>query len=82
MSPLLLKRLFVWTVGMLIGFVGTYLTITVGFDMLPLISSIQSPQGVSIEEYGYLYFLVTAVPLGLVFVIILDAFVDSKILPD
>lgn len=82
MSPLALKRIFVWGLGMGLGFLATYLTITVGFDLLPLISSIEAPQGVSIAEYGYIYFLVTAVPLGLVFVIILDAFIDSKILPD
>jgi len=43
---------------------------------------VQTPQGVSIEEYGALYYLFTSVPIGLVFVIWLDAFMDTRILPD
>lgn len=82
MSGLGLKRIFVWVISQILGFVTTYLIITVGFDLLPLISSVQTPQGVSIQEYGIIYFLFTSVPIGLVFMIIIDAVVDSRILPD
>lgn len=82
MSSLTIRRIIVWVVSMGLGFLIGYGIITVGFDLLPLFTSIQSPQGVSIEEYGTLYFLFTAVPIGLVFVIWLDAFMDTRILPD
>ena len=82
MSELTLKRIVVLIVSQGLGFVTTFLIITVGFDALPLISSIESPQGVSIAEYGILYFLVTAVPIGIVFMIWMDRFLDTGILPD
>ncbi len=82
MSNLTIRRIIVWAVSMVLGFVVGYGIITVGFDMLPLISSIEAPQGVSIDEYGILYFVFTAAPIGLVFVIWLDAFMDTRILPD
>ena len=77
-----MKRLLVWVVSMVIGFVVTVLLIGPGFDSLPLFSSIEDPQGVSVQEYGYMYFLVTAVPIGLIAVIWLDYFMDTGILPD
>lgn len=82
MSSLTMRRIVVWVVSMGLGFLVGYGIITVGFDLLPLFTSIQSPQGVSINEYGMLYFLFTAVPIGLVFVVWLDAFMDTRILPD
>ncbi|MCS6835062.1 MAG: hypothetical protein NZ750_03475 [Anaerolineae bacterium] len=82
MSPLNIKRLVVIVLSQILGFGLGYLIITVGFDLLPLISSIQTPQGVSIERYGIIYFLVTAVPLGIIVMIWLDKFMDTKILPD
>lgn len=82
MSPLNVKRLVVIVLSQILGFGLGYLIITVGFNLLPLISSIQTPQGVSIERYGILYFLVTAVPLGIIVMIWLDKFMDTKILPD
>jgi len=82
MSSLTVRRIIVWVVSMGLGFLVGLGTITVGFDMLPLFSSIEAPQGVSIQEYGILYFAFTAVPIGLVFVIWLDAFMDTRILPD
>lgn len=82
MSSLTIRRLIVWVVSMVLGFIAGYGIITVGFDMLPLFTAVQTPQGVSIEEYGLLYYLFTAIPIGLVFVIWLDAFMDTRILPD
>ena len=86
MSSLTIRRLIVWVVSMALGLRVGYGIITVGFDMLPLLvifgGAIQVPQGVSLEEYGMIYFLFTAVPIGFVFVIWLDAFMDTRILPD
>jgi len=82
MSPLQLKRLFVVTLSQILGIVVTFLIITIGFDLLPLFTSIESPQGVSIEEYGILYFLATSVPIGIVFMIWMDRFLDTGILPE
>ncbi len=82
MSSLTIRRLIVWVVSMVLGLVVGYGIITIGFDMLPLFSAVQTPQGVSIEEYGIQYYLFTSIPIGLVFVIWLDAFMDTRILPD
>ena len=82
MSSLTIRRLIVWVVSMILGLVVGYGIITIGFDMLPLFSAVQTPQGVSIEEYGIQYYLFTSIPIGLVFVIWLDAFMDTRILPD
>ena len=82
MSSLTIKRIAVVTVSMVLGLITGYLIITVGFDALPLISNISLPQGVTLQEYGIIYFLVTAVPIGIVYMIWIDAFVGSNILPD
>lgn len=82
MSSLTLKRIVVWVVSQVLGFLTALLIISVGFDLLPLFSSVQTPQGVSVQEYGIIYFIVTAVPLGLVYMIWIDRFVDTRILPD
>ncbi len=82
MSSLTIRRIIVWLISMGLGLVVGYGIITVGFDMLPLFSAVQTPQGVSIEEYGILYFLFTSIPIGLVFVIWFDAVMDTRILPD
>lgn len=82
MSSLTIRRIIVWVVSMVLGLIVGYGIITVGFDLLPLFSAVQTPQGVSIEEYGIQYFLFTSIPIGLVFVVWLDAFMDTRILPD
>lgn len=92
MSSLAIRRTIVWVVSMVLGLVVGYGIITFGFNMLPqldliplvgwLFGGIESPQGVSLDEYGMMYFLFTAIPIGFVFVIWLDAFMDTRILPD
>lgn len=82
MSSLGLKRTFVISISMILGFLVGWAIITIGFNSLPLFSSIQVPQGRSIAEYGYQYFFWTAFPIGVVFMIWLDAFLDTGILPD
>lgn len=78
MSTLTLKRIFVWAVSMVLGFVVAGLFITL---ILPWMGP-NAGNPISIEKYGRMYFLTTAVPLGLVFVVWLDYFLDTKILPD
>jgi hypothetical protein len=82
MSALSAKRLVVVIVSQILGFILAYLIITVGFDLLPAISTIQTPQGRSPAVYGTIYFIVTAVPLGIIVMIWMDAFLDTRILPD
>lgn len=82
MSSKTLKRTLVWVLSQILGAVATYLIITVGFDLLPVFTSIQTPQGVTVQEYGYLYFLATSIPLGIIFMIWMDRFVDTEILPE
>lgn len=82
MSPKNLKRLIVFFVSMALGFVTSYFIITVGFNSLPLFSSIESPQGRTILEYGPQYFFWTFFPIGLVFMIWLDAIFETEILND
>ena len=82
MSSLTIRRMIVWVISMGLGFAAGYGIITVGFDMLPLFSAVQTPQGVSIQEYGIIYFLFTSVPIGMIFVIWFDAFMGTRILPD
>jgi hypothetical protein len=82
MSTLNTKRLAVILLSQLIGFIIAYLIITVGFDLLPYISTIKTPQGRTPAEYGTIYFIVTAVPIGLIIMIWMDQFLDTRILPD
>ncbi len=82
MPSLTLKRIFVVVISQALGLLLGYLLITVGFNMLPFISSIETPQAVTVAQYGIIYFLVTAVPLGIIVMIWLDALLDTRILPD
>jgi hypothetical protein len=82
MSALTLKRTVVIVISQILGFFIGYLVISIGFDMLPFVSSVQVPQGRSIAEYGIQYFIVTCVPIGLTIMIWMDAFLDTNILPD
>lgn len=87
MSSLTVKRLIVWVVSSLLGLLGAWLIISVGFALLPsiflppIITPVNS-EAISISRYGIIYFLTTALPLALLFLVWLDHFLDSKILPD
>ena len=78
MSSLLLKRLLVWIVSMVLGFAIAAAFVTL---VLPWMGP-NNGSPISIQKYGNLYFLVTAVPIGLVFVVWLDKFLNTRILPD
>ena len=82
MSNLTLRRLFVIILSQILGVLAGWVIITLGFDSLRFITPIETPQGRSIAEYGIQYFLWTAVPLGIIFMIWLDKFMDTRILPD
>ena len=78
MSSLLVRRIIVFVVGLGIGAVLSAIFVTV---ILPWMG----PHGgfpIGVAVYGGQYFLWTALPLGLVFVIWLDHFLDTRILPD
>jgi hypothetical protein len=77
MSSLAVRRLIVWAVSFALGFVVSYLLIVVGF---PIIN--HNAAGITLQEYGTIYFLVTMVPIALIFVTWLDKFMGTKILPD
>ncbi len=78
MSSLLIRRIIVFVVGLALGAIIAALFVTL---VLPWMG----PNGgfpISIQKYGIQYFLWTALPLGLIFVIWLDYFLDTRILPD
>jgi len=78
MSSLLIRRIIVFVVGLGIGAALAALFVTL---VLPYMGP-NNGVPISIEKYGTQYFLWTALPLGLVFVIWLDYFLDTRILPD
>ena len=87
MSSLTVKRLIVWAVSIVLGFLTADGIITIGFALLPSISlpPIITPvlaEAISIDKYGYIYFATTMLPLALLYLVWLDHFLDTKILPD
>lgn len=82
MSALTLKRLAVVVISQILGFFIGFLIIRFGFDLLPIFTAVQVPQGRGIAEFGYEYYIVTCVPLGIIVMIWADAFLDTRILPD
>lgn len=87
MSSLTVRRLIVWVVSLILGFLTAYLIIAVGFGILP---SLQIPpiltpvrsESVTISQYGIIYFICTVGPLALVYLTWLDHFMGTRILPD
>lgn len=77
MSSLTTRRIIVAVVGMGLGVVVAALFVTV---ILPWMGP-QAGFPISIQKYGYQYFFWTALPLGLMFVVWLDYFLKTEILP-
>ena len=77
MSSLTIRRLIVWVVSIVLGFVVAALIITVGFPIIKPESA-----GITIQKYGTIYYLSTAGPIALIFVVWLDYFLDTHILND
>lgn len=79
MSSLLIRRIVVWVVSMALGVLISLLILTF---FLPGVNPSPGAGSVSVQQYGLQYFFWTAFPLGLIFVTVLDYFLDTKILPD
>jgi len=79
MSSLWVRRLVVWAVSMLLGVLIGMLILTL---VLPALSPDPNAAAISVQEYGIIYFLVTVVPIGLIFVTVLDQYLDTRIWPD
>lgn len=79
MSSLFIRRAIVWIVSMGLGVAISMIIILVA---LPALSPNPNEEPIGIMTYGLQYFFWTAFPLGLVFVTILDYFLDTKIWPD
>ncbi len=77
MSSLNFRRLIVWIVSFILGFVVTALIVVVG---LPFIKP--ESAGITLTKFGTGYFLVAMVPIALIFVTWLDKLMDTHILPD
>jgi hypothetical protein len=79
MYSLTIRRIIVWVASMVMGVLTALLIITF---FLPAVSPDPNAEAVSVANYGLQYFFWTAFPLGLMFVTILDYFLDTKIWPD
>jgi hypothetical protein len=78
MSSLTIRRIIVWVVSMALGFI-----LSAAFIMLVLPwMGPNAGNPISIQKYGMLYYITTAVPIGLIFVVWLDHFMNTRILPD
>ncbi len=77
MSSLTVRRLVVWIVSFVLGFVTTYLLVVVGFPILK-----PEAAGITLDKFGFGYFIVSYIPVALIFVTWLDALLGTKILPD
>jgi len=75
---MLVKRLIVWVVSMAIGFALAAAFVTL---ILPWMGP-NNGNPISIQKFGNIYFIVMAVPIGLIFVVWLDKFMGTRILPD
>jgi hypothetical protein len=78
MSSLLVRRLIVYVVGFTLGAIVSAAFVIL---VLPWLGP-NDGNPIPISKYGYQYFFWTAFPLGVMFVIWLDYFLDTKILPD
>jgi hypothetical protein len=78
MSSLLLKRLAVWIVSLALGFI---LTAAFIIFVLPWMGP-QNGFPISLQDYGTQYFIWTALPVAGIFLVWLDYFLDTRILPD
>jgi hypothetical protein len=77
MSSLTVRRIVVWIVSFILGFVTTYLIVVIGFPILK-----PEATGITLSNFGFGYFIVSYIPIALIFVTWLDALMGTKILPD
>jgi hypothetical protein len=79
MSPLTIRRLIVWIVSMLLG---ALITVAVLTFFLPWKNPSPNAEVVGLAKYGTVNFTVTTFAFGMIFVTILDHFMDTRIWPD
>lgn len=79
MSSLTIRRIIVWAVSIALGVLISWLILTFG---LPAVSPSPTASAVSISKFGGQYFFWTAFPFTMIFVTILDGFMDTRIWPD
>ncbi len=77
MSSLTVRRIVVWLVSFILGFITIDIIVTVGFPILK-----PEAVGITLGAFGFGYFIVSYIPVSLIFVVWLDALLGSKILPD
>lgn len=78
MSNLTLRRLFVWSVSLVLGFAITLFLFEVVF---PILIPQEGPKTM-LEDYGLGYTVGTAFPIAMIFVAWLDYFMDTRIHAD
>lgn len=78
MSSLLVRRIIVFVVGFGLGALISAAFVTLVLPWMGPNAGIP----ITIAKYGTQYFFWTAFPLGIMFVIWLDYFLDTRILPD
>jgi hypothetical protein len=78
MSSLWIRRIIVFVVSMGLGVVISAAFVTI---VLPWMGP-HNGHPISVQQYGTQYFLWTAFPLGMVFLVWLDHFLNTRILPD
>lgn len=77
MSSLAVRRIVVWIVSLILGFITVDLIVTVGFPILK-----PEAVGITLDKFGFGYFIVSYIPVALIYVTWLDALMGTKILPD
>lgn len=77
MSSLTIKRLIVWAVSLGLSTIISALFVTL---VLPWLGP-NNGFAISIAKYGIQYFLWTVLPLAMVFLVWLDYFLGTEILP-
>jgi len=68
----------VWGVSMVLGFAVASLIVLVLLPTVP----VQGGNAIPLDKYGFQYLFWTGFPIGLVFVVWLDALLNTRILPD
>ena len=79
MSSLAIRRLIVWAISIVLGIL---LSLLFQYIILPAVSPNPNEAPITIARYGTQYFFWTAFPFTMIFVTLLDGFMDTRIWPD
>jgi hypothetical protein len=77
MSQLTIRRLIVWGISLVLGFISTWASVVFLFPSL-----IPQEAGKGLADYGVLATILTVIPLTMLFVAWLDYFLDARIHSD